>query len=185
MYNQYNLEANNSLEKIVKNFRLYLYNEDISKGSIRSYVSDTRFFLGWFYFFLESNRILRLKDLVNQNGDFSINEFCQTLRHIKPKVLEAYKEFLISNNTPVKTINRRFSSLRKFGYFCQLQNWVAQNPFEELKNVSLSGVKPLLEDKYHLEKFKTFLWQKNTSDSTIKNYLSDVKQFITWTEKQK
>lgn len=182
MYNQYNLEANNSLEKIVKNFKTFLYSEDISKGSIRSYLSDLRHFLGWFFFFLESNRLLKLKDLINPQEGLTINNFCFCLKKINPKVLDAYKNFLIENNIPPKTINRRLSSLRRFGAFCQTQNWLSENVFESLKNVSLNQKLP--EEKYFLEEFKTFLWQKGASSSTIKNYLNDVKQFIAWYKKE-
>jgi len=185
MYNQYNPEVNSSLpvfENLVKVFKSFLDSERISKGSIRSYTSDVRHFLSWLLFFLKSNKIsLDLNSTIQQFN----NETIVLLKHVNPKVLNSYKDYLLSNNTPLKTINRRFSSLRRFGQFCKSQNWfpstpLGMNPFETLKNISLN--QPFPEDKHHLSEYRNELWKKGASKLTIKNYLADIKQFLGWVD---
>lgn len=186
MYNQYNPEANNNpqvFDNTVKVFKSFLDSEKISKGSIRSYVSDVRHFLGWLLFFLEANRVLDVRGLkckVGSSFSFPSSHFPLLLKHINPKVLNAYKDYLVSNNIPLKTINRRFSSLRRFGMFCKSQGWLSLNPFDTLKNLSQN--QPFPEDKHHLAEYRNELWKKGASKLTVKNYLADIKQFIQWSE---
>lgn len=180
MYNQYNLTANDTssddLENIINIFKSFLNNEKISKGSIRSYLSDTRQFLGWIIQFLIGNKIIRCHSDLNSN-------IYEILKFINEPVLKTYKEYLGLNNIPTKTINRRFSSLRRFGAFCQDQKWCGTNPFDTLKNISLNSSFP--EDQYHLGEFKVNLWKDDASKLTIKNYMNDVKQFLSWSVNQK
>ncbi len=184
MYNQYNPEAKHCLpllESAVKVFKLFLYSEEISKGSIRSYVSDVRHFLSWLFLFLEENHqfsLLHLQSLSSPTDHLS--SVVSLLKHVNPKVLDSYRDYQVSNNVPLKTINRRFSSLRRFGLFCQSQDWSSLNPFETLKNISLN--QPFQEDKYHLAEYKGELWKKGANKLTIKNYLSDIKQFLAWVD---
>ncbi len=185
MYNQYNLKAttfpnesldifSNNFEEIIKVFKSFLNNEKISKGSIRSYLSDTRQFLGWIFNFLIESKIVKS----NTNLNVNINEL---LKYITEPILKVYKEYLELNNIPTKTINRRFSSLRRFGAFCQDQKWCNLNPFDTLRNVSLNT--PFPEDQCHLGEFKVNLWKEDVSKLTIKNYMNDVKQFLSWQQK--
>ena len=188
MYNQYNPEASNyssTFENLIKVFKSFLDSEKISKGSVRSYTSDVRHFLGWMVFFLEANHILHTPDPLSQLADTSRPHFPLLLKHINQKVLNAYKDYLLSNNTPLKTINRRFSSLRRFGQFCKSQNWfpstpLGMNPFDTLKNISQN--QPFPEDKHHLSEYRNELWKKGASKLTIKNYLADIKQFLGWVD---
>ncbi len=180
MYNQYNLEANGSsldFNHFLQTFRSFLTSEDISKGSVRSYVSDVRQFLNWLVSFLTSNRVV--SPAMKQ---FS-NETIVLLRLVNQKVLEAYKDNQVTNNVPLKTINRRFSALRRFGSFCQSQNWLSSNLFDTLRNVSFNP--SFQEDKHHLEEFRIELWKNDASKATIKNYLNDAKQFIGWMDSGK
>jgi len=173
MYNSYNLEPA-GLESSLEIFKNFLVAEKISEGSIRSYLSDVRFFFNWLDGFLKENHI---------------NHPSSILKYVNPKLLEAYKNYLLENNIPIKTINRRFSSLRKFGNFCQSQGWLVNpstllrmNPFDVLRNIP-EEEKPFPENEYHLEEFKVHLWKNRSSKATIKNYLNDVKQFILWKSK--
>ncbi len=176
MYNSYNLKASNTSQissvivDIISDFKKYLSVQNISSGSLRSYLSDVRFFLNWFFFFLHENHL---------TDNFSPSD---SFVYLNEGVLNSYKHYLIKVNTPLKTINRRFSSLRKFGVFCQSQKWCSLLVFDTLKNISVEE-KPFPEDVYHLEEFRINLWKDHSSKATIKNYLNDVKQFLTWTEK--
>lgn len=211
MYNQYNIKAKSSsnyLTSILSNFKNYLISEKISGGSIRSYLSDVRHFLGWLEFFLQANKILDFEDRQskvevrsrnlnledrNENAKNPISNFysqdqasnfnslpsiSSLLKHINEKVMAAYKNYLTDNNVPLKTVNRRFSSLRKFGSFCQAQNWVTASPFDTLRNISSN--QPFPESEYHLGEFKTELWKKGLAKVSLKNYMADIKQFLAW-----
>jgi len=179
MYNVYNLEVNGSsidsygIEEIIKKFKTFLLLKKISPGTIRSYLSDVRHFFAWLESFLKSTHL-------------PSSNFLLLLKHLNQDVLNAYKNSLISNNAPQKTINRRFSSLRKFGAFSQDQGWSVsseqdqrENAFDTLKNIPEEG-RPFPETENHLEEFKVHLWKKNRSKATLKNYLNDIKQFIEW-----
>ena len=46
-----------------------------------------------------------------------------------------YKNYLVESNLPIKTINRRLSTLRKFCTFCINQNWMKENVAKKVGNV--------------------------------------------------
>lgn len=175
MYNLYNLEANHYPETLIISFRKYLVAERVSKGTVRSYISDGRYFFNWLISFLENNHVFEA------NSPSSLN-IGSLLSLINQKTLSAYVLYLRNNQVPLKTINRRFSALRKLGSFCVSQLILAENVFELLKTLSQSSTLP--ENDYHLEEFKSELWKKGATKITIKNYLGDVKQYLAWSEKQ-
>lgn len=189
MYNEYNLVGNclsANFESLLSTFRKFLLLERISQSSIRCYLSDVRHFFAWLIFFLQSNHIIPEKEILNAKTSLLL-ESKETakndspdfvLKYVNQKVLEAYKNYLTNNNVPHKTVNRRFSSLRKLGSFCQSQGWLSLNTFDTLRNISLN--QPYPEDKFHLAEFRAELWKKGSSKLTIKNYLSDIKQFLSW-----
>jgi len=176
MYNLYNLEAVSLIESILSNFKKSLHAEKISSGSIRSYLSDVRYFLNWFVAFLEQNKIL-------EKNEFDHLSSVSLLFRINQTILEVFKNHQVDNNVPQKTINRRFSSLRKFGSFCQSQNWMRSSPFDTLKNIS--DHQPFPENEFHLAEFRACLWKNNSSKATMKNYLGDTRQFLAWRKKFK
>lgn len=280
MYNPYNPEANNTnntINESIRNFKKFLIHQKIAGGSIRSYLSDTRFFFNWLTEFLLEKRILNLNETIDDrkwkvgvenrkskidnlsstfnpqplsspdisrdpasggdifnhpsSNNFSVLEDVKSedkkwemsrevsmrseertnstslptpdalltshphilslLKFVNEAVLNAYKDSLETGNAPVKTINRRFSALRKFGSFCLTQNWLPSaefipsgverlrtSIFDTLRNISPNT--PFPESVYHLGEFKADLWKDNSTRSTIKNYLNDARQFISW-----
>ena len=179
MYNVYNLEASkkiyviNSSTDLVLIFKKFLQAEKISSGSTRSYLSDVRHFFAWLTLFLKSNRIL--------SNTFPSFPSLDALNFLNSKIIGSYKNYLLTNNIPITTINRRFSALRKFGAFCQSQLLLQENYFDTLKTILEN--KPFPEERFHLGEFRTQLWKNNATKSTIKNYLADIKQFVVWLEK--
>ena len=167
MYNLYNLEANNQYKNFLRSFRNFLNTENVSNITVRGYVSDVRFYFNWYLPFLKKNLNL------DSNLDFSL-----VLKHINPKILEAYKNFLLDSNLPVKSINRKYSALRKLGTFCLSQKYITENIFESLKTISSHTAFP--ENIYHLDQFRHNLYQKHISKSSTKSYLSDIRQFLLW-----
>jgi len=169
MYNLYNLESN-LLVGLLSSFRDYLISDKISSGSVRSYVSDCRYFFVWLISYLKTQNTANFGP---EKKSVSV-----VLSQINPKVLENYKKHLIKNYVPQKTVNRRFSSLRKLGEFCLAKSILKKNYFDTLKNIN-SKI-PFPESKYHLAEFKTALQKNKLSKITVKNYLSDVRQFLSW-----
>jgi len=189
MYNVYNFEARDvskCLDCLIPSFKNYLYSERISSSSIRCYLSDLRHFFAWFTFFLKSNNIplspLSPSECSSCHNKINTKIYSSLLsKYINRKTLEAYTSYLENNKVPEKTINRRFSSLRKVGSFCKAQNWITMNSFDTLRNISLKDT--FRENKFHLGEFQNNLKKEKASKSTVKNYLSDIKQFLAWNKK--
>lgn len=86
MYNLYNAEAQ---------FKKYLIAGNISQVSIRNYLSDFRYFYGWYQNSFKGSSLI--EDL-QRNPDIQIQ----------------YKSFLIRSNSAISTVKRRLSSIQKF-----------------------------------------------------------------------
>jgi len=139
-------------------FQTYLKDKKLSEISIKNYVSDLRHFLTW-------------------SAKNNFNDF-------KPSVFSTYKSYLTDSKTPSKTINRYLSSLRKFGQFLKEEKMLMINPAEDLENIKsiktgLNQVKrPVLLEEDMLGRFGEMLKKERLSQATIKNYLSDINQFL-------
>jgi site-specific recombinase XerC len=107
MYNLYNFEAQ---------FKDFLISENISRVSVRNYLSDLRFLFGW---------LIQNCKAESLEGYLDIG------------VLNEYKKFLIQSELPIKTINRRLSTLRKFCTFCVERSLLKANPQKSITNISL------------------------------------------------
>ncbi|OGD54154.1 hypothetical protein A3J78_00625 [Candidatus Beckwithbacteria bacterium RBG_13_35_6] len=152
------------------NFKNYLEDKKLSKISVKNYLSDIRHFIYW----SAKNKILVLEK----------------------SVFEKYKQCLLNNNKPIKTINRYLASLRKYGRFLKEENLIQQNPALGLKNINptlhRSGagqVKPRTKIKFAgstelIDNFKAYLNKEKIKPATVKNYISDVNQFLNWMEKK-
>jgi site-specific recombinase XerD len=85
------------------------------------------------------------------------------------------------NKVPAKTINRRLSTLRHLSK-CLVESQILDSDFmKDIENISLGrkqkvGVGPIVED------FRSYLEDQKVSKSTVKNYVSDINQFLTWIE---
>ncbi|MDP3245290.1 MAG: site-specific integrase, partial [bacterium] len=88
-----------------------------------------------------------------------------------------YKKFLIENKTPAKTINRKLSTLRNLSRFLIISQIINFDFTEDLTNITTAGeerlqIHPLVVG------FQKHLEAEKVSASTIKNYLADIRQFI-------
>jgi site-specific recombinase XerD len=142
-----------------ENFRRYLTHQQLSAVTVRNYVVDIRHFLDW----------LKQKTQI----DYRIAGR-KIFGLFTPETLGEYKTDLATSQTPLATINRRLSALRKFGQFARSQGWLGQNFAQQVENahpaINLS------------EAFRKHLEKQKISAVTIKNYLSDVRQFLAWLE---
>ncbi|MBI2008367.1 site-specific integrase [Candidatus Amesbacteria bacterium] len=105
-----------STPQLLSNFSAYLTAQQLSSVTVKNYSSDIRYFLNW----IRS----ALPDLL----PLPLNH------QITPQTLNYFHQHL-SSNQPLKTANRRLSSIRKFCQFLKDQNYTALNSATHLSNI--------------------------------------------------
>ncbi len=157
-----------SLDQIKNNFIDYLSSLGVSPKSHKNYRSDLNHFLAW--------AILRIR---------SYGSYIENLTEATPFLTKGlageYKSYMALNSIPTKTINRRLSTLRHLSRFLVLTQVVDLDFMSEIENISEAKVRrpkvsPLVNE------FRGYLESEKVSPNTIKNYLSDVRQFLSWLE---
>ena len=160
-YNLYNFEAQ---------FTNYLIAENVAPSSVKHYQSDVRHFLGW----------ISSADNTKVTLDSSHISFSE-------EVIESYIKYLTANNIPSKTINRRLSSLRKFGSFCISQGWMAENPAKHVKNTPLlryqaaadfAGHAPITSATELEKEYLDYLDKEKMNPDQKKIAVQDVREFL-------
>ena len=169
-YNLYNLEAS---------FKKFLIsgNKNITLITLKNYLSDLRHFFGWLFFKLKSNsQYSQIVDTSNISA--LISKTFNTL------LIEQYKVYLLENNVPLKSTNRRLSTIRKLCKFCLSQGWIKENPSKDITNVSL--VKHHIS-KYYIHnisseiitnEYKKALQSQKIKINNINNQINDVNEFF-------
>ncbi len=76
-----------------------------------------------------------------------------------------------------RSVERYLSSLRKYFSYLVTVDVLQTNPFDELKALAATKEKA---DPWEITAFKNMLYEAKASDLTIKNYIIDIQQFITW-----
>lgn len=145
--------------KLLEKFKTHLSSKKNrpSKITIKNYLSDIRKFINWFE--------------VQSHTDFNPEK-------ITPETINVYKQYLSRHETPLSSVERYLSSLRGFFNFITNENLIRANPFS--RKTDLKQPPP---DPFMIDKFRIFLLSGNISKLTIKNYLVDIKQLLTWVEK--
>jgi len=151
-YNFYNFEAS---------FKKFLLAENVSPITLKNYLSDLRHFLGWTI----------LKSKAQDKKNFENLSPLEFLNKINESLVEEYKNYLVVNAIPAKTINRRLSTLRKFFSFCISQGWLKENPAKKIQNLKLKIDSIISSFALSLEK-------ENLDQKTIKSYLEVVQEFL-------
>jgi len=149
-YNLYNYEAK---------FKTYLIAVKISPVSIKNYLSDFRYFAGWM-----------ISQAVDDNQDLAVI--------FTSNLIAKYKTYLITNNLPAKTINRRLSTVRKFCSFCISQGWINTNPAKQVGNLSKDSLHADDSTASLLSQFETDLIKSGFDKKTVSNHLSNIKELI-------
>jgi len=134
-----------------------------SAQTVRNYKADLKHFLSW----LEGES---KSPVSTQSHSF--------LLHFNSKNILLYRLAQVNVNTPSATTNRRLSSVRNFGKFAKSIGILEINPGEAIENIRLTekNLGQIIQD------FEQYLKESKISDLTIKNYLSDIRQFISWLE---
>ena len=162
VYNFYNIEAS---------FRIYLTagNKKIQPVTTKNYLSDLRHFLGWLVLRLKSNNV-ELSEVTSESLS----------QHLTNADVAQYKAYLQENDTPIKTINRRLSTLRKFCSFCVSQQWMAENPAKSVKNIIApeNAVEKELRNDLILEDFKNSLKKEGLDLQESQNITQTIKEFL-------
>lgn len=156
-YNFYNLEAS---------FKQYLIAGNGNPVSTKNYLSDIRHFFGWLSFYIGSH------DVKISDEKFPLRTF------ITSKTIIEYKNYLLENKIPHKTINRRLSTIRKLCTFCIEQYILEENPVKHITNIlSLPGAQTetlVQEYKNHLELQGVDLAIITSSLNTIQELLHSI-----------
>lgn len=158
-------------QKINKQFLEYLKKNNISKISIKNYCSDLSHFTNWIL-------------ISARSWGASPDNLSEAIPFLNKDVANNYKENLLKSGLSRKTINRRLATLRHFGRFLSISEILDYNFCESLGNVQKNQTSSLIDPDL-INDFKKHLIKENTSKNTIKGYLSDVNQFLSWFENQK
>jgi site-specific recombinase XerD len=158
----------NTTDLIKKDFTKYLDSLGLSAKSHKNYRSDLSHFLGW--------AILKIR---------AFGSYAETLSEImpflSPEMAREYKKYMIANKHPVATVNRRLSSLRHLARYLVASQIVSEDFTLGIENISL--VRNDIATAFTVvHEFKSHLEAEKVSRSTVKNYTSDVNDFLTWLE---
>lgn len=128
-----NFDEGYNLGNLEREFKEYLVagieksGKVFTKSTIKNYLSDLRHFNGW----LQSN--LNQYYSLGEHSSFPIDN----------RTIFLYREYLLQNDLPLKTINRRLSTIRKFCLFAEEKGYVDENLAAGIKNVSIGPIGPI------------------------------------------
>ena len=143
-YNFHNIEAV---------FKSYLLSENISASTLTNYLSDYRHYTGW---------ITSYKKIALTSGE--MNDYLNEIN------FHEYKEYQLSAGIPLKTINRRFSTIRKLCSLCIQHGWLKRNPSKDMQSSDKSVNDNLLD-------FELSLHKSDMSKADQKQIIDDIKEF--------
>lgn len=161
MYNLYNLEPN---------FKNFLIAENVSRSTLKNYLSDFRHFAGW----LSNNQSYKSLSLSNS----SLSSPTDVLKLIDFSFIEFYKLYLINAHIPIKTINRRLSAIRCFFKYCINQNLITSNACKNVSNISKATSNMKLPIFLSLFKHDLEIEEKSNKDDVSK-HINNLNHFIT------
>ncbi len=124
--------------------------------TVKNYKADIRHFITWFE--KEFNTLFHITS-------------------ITPEILTLYKN---SKDISQRSMERHFSTLRKFFQLMQEHNNLKESPFAQAAHALEK--KQAKSDPWKLKDFKNYLYVYNASSLTIKNYINDIQQFHLWLE---
>lgn len=150
-----------------KKFEAYLKTEhNVSGKTLRNYRADLVHFISW-----AKGQLVNSGAVITQTEDL--------LPYFDSNLVQGYKDHHTNTSTPKSTTNRRLSTLRNFAKFLVQTGALQQNP-----TLTLQNVKPNLTTEEQVSViiagFQKHLESEGVSRVTLKNYMSDVKQFLAW-----
>ena len=158
-------------DAILQDFLETLYADNISKVSSANYLSDINQFFSWF------------GRQINFSGVY-VETFSDILPFFKKETGKTYKENLVQLKNPVSSVNRALSSLRRLSRFLLVRGLVSFDFMEATGNVKRHQKDGSLANNLLLSDFEKHLSLESSSKNTVKNYVSDVRHFLTWLERK-
>lgn len=153
------------MSTLKSDFSNYLTDRGVSKSTKKNYLSDLTHFSRWLLISIRRLGVMA-------------EELSHAVSYIDRSTVEKYKSHLATQATPTKTVNRRLSTLRLLSSFFLATQIISFDFMENVINVASS--KPAGEAV--IDKYKKYLESEKVSSNTVKGYLSDVKQFLSWVE---
>jgi site-specific recombinase XerD len=157
--------------EIEKMFNDFLSKQGLSDKTISNYCSDVRHFLEW----IVANNGQMFSGVINSSVFFSM---------ITPELLSAYRDQQIAGGIPASTVNRRLSSVRMLFKSATDAGLTLANPTQTLRNFSPSVPQETQTMESILGSFEQSLRHDGAADGTVKNYVSDVQQFLIWRQQK-
>lgn len=155
------------MSELPKKFEVYLLETlGVSGKTLRNYRADLSHFFGWVSLHLKTRGV----NIENPDG---------VVPHLSAQLVAEYKGYHLENQIPEGTINRRLSTLRNFSRFLLLQGMIGEDPTKIVSNIRHE---PEGSEKIDLlvNEFKKHLEKDGVSKITLKNYISDIRHFLSW-----
>ncbi|MBI2326209.1 site-specific integrase [Candidatus Collierbacteria bacterium] len=140
-------------QELLRHFQAFLDESGLSHISVKNYVSDVRQFLA-------SSKLT-------------------SARLVTPKHLHDYLT-QVQNSKPSSTYKRYLASMRQFVSFLAIEYRINLPQVDQLNLVTPPLTETLTVEKI-TSQFKSYLINEKRSHSTIKNYVSDLNHYWTWT----
>lgn len=138
----------------------------VSQNTLKNYSSDISTFEVW------------IKARVAEAG-ISAESLKDCIPFLSPEIASEFKDFLAQKHQKL-AVNRRLASLRALSRFLT-ESQIME--FDFMDGVSNLGTQTSVLAKHPvIADFRKHLESENVSGNTIKNYLSDVKHFLSWLE---
>ncbi len=157
------------LDSIKKDFSKYLDNLGISAKSHKNYRSDVSHFTNWI--------IAKVRSFGSYIG--TLTEAVPFLSH---DIAIEYKNEIAQSESSFKTANRRLSTLRHLARFLLASQLMDSDFMDGIENITNTPPDKRISEHPMVNEFKSYLESEKISQNTIKNYLSDIRQFLLWLE---
>ena len=145
----------------------HLSAKNLSNISLKNYKSDLQHFKSWV--------ILKLRTI----GTYA-DTFEECVSYLDSQVIKNYLDYLLENNTPIKTVNRRLTTLRNLSKFLVKTSYLDNDFMSNISNIKAVNNIANNPSQTIIDDYKTFLIAEKVSANTIKNYISDARQFLNW-----
>lgn len=149
------------MDTLLQSFRQYLFTSKTtaSRYTVKNYLADIRHFLTWY------------------ENEFA-KPFDPTLA--TSFIIDLYKKAYVNqkqgnSSLSYRSFERHLSSLRKFFVYLATTGQITANPMDDSHKTEKQAV-----DEWHIQGFKDYLYQSKIANISIKNYIIDIQQFITW-----
>lgn len=142
-------------------YQKYLETQKISTSTVDNYLVDAIKFLKWL-----TSYLTKLEFTISPDQPTTF------ISYTDHEAVIGYRKHLISRESSPATISRRISGLKKLLDFAVSAGYLPENPAQSLKNVAS------FDPKKTLSEFKKWLEKEEVTDTTVKNYLADVRHFL-------